>query len=129
MKDARIDIITSGPTEVLFGSIKCWTNSNNPYSKEIEEASNIDYSKEKEDYWKKSYDAKKKAIENIYKRLEKCKNKPVWWNNPEKYSYMDITVQELDGKIIIVGESDNSIPYEEWDWIRSTFNATNYHLG
>lgn len=35
----------------------------------------------------------------------------------------------LIGRIIIEGESDNSIPYELWDKINEMFNGINYHLG
>lgn len=38
-------------------------------------------------------------------------------------------VRNLDGKILVVSENDNSIPYETWDKIKELFNGWNIHLG
>lgn len=47
-----------------------------------------------------------------------------------EWSYYDCgTVEDLDGCILVESESDNSIPYDTWDLINSTFNGVNYHLG
>lgn len=46
-----------------------------------------------------------------------------------KYSYYYGPVEQLDGCILVLSESDNSIPYDTWDAINDTFNGTNYHLG
>lgn len=47
-----------------------------------------------------------------------------WWFPDEKR-----TVQYLNGKIIILGDSDNSIPYDDWEKIEDLFNTYNIHLG
>ena len=49
---------------------------------------------------------------------------PHWWNPKEKE-----TIQGLDGKILLLSDGDNAIPYDDWGAIRSTFNAWNMHLG
>jgi len=41
--------------------------------------------------------------------------------------YKDIA--KAEGKLIIEGASDNSIPYDLFDMIKSKFNATRCHLG
>lgn len=38
-------------------------------------------------------------------------------------------VDSLDGTVLLLSESDNSIPYETFEIINSMFNGTNYHLG
>ncbi|MFA5154171.1 MAG: hypothetical protein WC554_16595, partial [Clostridia bacterium] len=61
--------------------------------------------------------------------LEKSPDKPSWWKNPIKYTYNDRPVSELDGCVMIISEDDNSMPFDEFDWVEETFNATRYHLG
>jgi len=42
----------------------------------------------------------------------------------------DYECQKNVGKIIIIGADDNSIPYEMFGWIESTFNTYDrHHLG
>lgn len=38
-------------------------------------------------------------------------------------------VRELDGKVLVVSNDDNSIPYDTWDKINNLFNGWNMHLG
>ena len=38
-------------------------------------------------------------------------------------------VLNLDGKVLVLSEDDNSIPYDTWDKIRSMFDCYNVHLG
>lgn len=38
-------------------------------------------------------------------------------------------VRRLDGKVLVVSNDDNSIPYDTWDKINSLFNGWNIHLG
>lgn len=38
-------------------------------------------------------------------------------------------LEELDGAIMVISKSDNSIPYEDFDKIDSLFNAYHIHLG
>lgn len=48
----------------------------------------------------------------------------------EKYAgYYGQNIKNLDGCILVLSESDNSIPYETWDLINTLLNGINYHLG
>lgn len=38
-------------------------------------------------------------------------------------------VRRLDGKVLVVSNDDNSIPYDTWDKINELFNGWNVHLG
>lgn len=49
---------------------------------------------------------------------------PTIWN-VSKYE----DVRELDGKVLVVSEYDNSIPYDTWTKINDLFNGWNIHLG
>jgi len=75
------------------------------------------------------YDAKTAEIQKIYDEIKAQDEKPDWWVNPHKYHYNEQPTDDLDGKIIIMGEGDNSMPYDHFDWIERTFNATRHHLG
>lgn len=68
----------------------------------------------------------KSALEDEAKEFLKSYNgpKPSVWEIPYNE---DVT--RLDGCILVVGEYDNSIPYETWDKIRDLFNGWNVHLG
>lgn len=61
---------------------------------------------------------------NIEKFLKTRGPEDSWWFPNEQ-----MTVQYLEGKIIILGDSDNSIPYDDWEKIESLFNTYNIHLG
>lgn len=50
--------------------------------------------------------------------------KPIAWEVSTRED-----VRNLDGKVLVVSEDDNSIPYESWDKIRELFNGWNIHLG
>lgn len=54
------------------------------------------------------------------------------YNGPKPMAWEVSTredVRNLDGKVLVVSEDDNSIPYESWDKIRELFNGWNIHLG
>lgn len=72
------------------------------------------------DYWFRY------ALKDVAKKFLKNYNgpKPTVWNIGK---YED--VRELDGKVLVVGEDDNSIPYDTWDKINDLFNGWNIHLG
>jgi len=79
------------------------------------------------DKWIKGY---QKIIQNIYDEIKESKENSEWWNNPLKYYlYNNTPISELNGKIIIIGEGSNSIPFNQFEWIEDTFNAKSYHLG
>ena len=79
------------------------------------------------DKWGKGH---KEVIQNIYDEIEESEEKPEWWADPLKtYPYNNTPITDLDGKIIIVGKSDNSIPYEQFEWIGDTFNVISHHMG
>ena len=70
-------------------------------------------------------------LNNIIKDIKNDDlDKPYWWDEPYNYNYYRaVEVSELDGKIMILGAYDNSIPYDIWDIINTKLNAQNYHLG
>jgi hypothetical protein len=73
----------------------------------------------------------KELIDKVYNEInDNDIKKPSWWDEPCSVGYSYKTkISELDGQIIIIGESDNSIPYDIWDKINFELNAYNYHLG
>ena len=77
------------------------------------------------------YVARDREIEAIYEEIKAlpAAEKPEWWTDPLKFHHNDQSINDLDGKIIILGEDDNSIPYDHFDWIENTFNARRHHLG
>lgn len=68
----------------------------------------------------------KNALEDVTKEFLKNYDgpKPTVWNVGERED-----VRELDGKVLVVSNDDNSIPYDTWDKINSLFNGWNVHLG
>lgn len=88
---------------------------------EEKQVTNIDWHLlHKYSYWFKD------AIEDESKEFLKSYSGPipsVWEVNKRE------DVRELDGKILVVSEDDNSIPYNTWDKIRDLFNGWNVHLG
>ena len=76
-----------------------------------------------------NFELKKLEVEKIYTEIEQQSIKPKWWDNAIQNTFPYNSIQDLDGKIIIIGIADNSIPYEQWDWINNTLNAYNIHLG
>ena len=117
----------------------CWTSDSSPFNDRIRNAQKKavdEFLKTKEDgvgkiesEWGVSVDALRAEIQKIYDETQGLEIKPDWWTNPLKYYYNNQPISDLDGKIMIVGESDNSIPYDHFDWIENTFNATRHHLG
>lgn len=69
------------------------------------------------------------CYKNVYKKFEK--DPPDWWDNPfdDFYDYDRLNIEELHGKILIFGASDNSIPYDLFELIQGAFGAERYHLG
>lgn len=66
------------------------------------------------------------ALQDISKEFLKNYNgpKPTVWEVSKNED-----VRRLDGKILVVSNDDNSIPYDTWDKINSLFNGWNIHLG
>lgn len=50
--------------------------------------------------------------------------KPTVWDISDR-----LDVRNLDGKVLVVSDDDNSIPYDTWDKINELFNGWNVHLG
>lgn len=123
MKYLREQFIEDGDRSGYY-----WISTRNPYTDRIykveEKAAKTDPGK-----WEIQYKAKLTEIEKIYKEVEAMDVKPEWWINPNKFHYNEQPVNDLDGKIIIVGEDDNSISCDHFDWIENTFNAQRHHLG
>ena len=71
-------------------------------------------------YWLKD------ALEDVAKEFLKNYNgpEPTVWNVSKGED-----VRRLDGKVLVVSNDDNSIPYDTWDKIRDLFNGWNVHLG
>ena len=70
------------------------------------------------------------VMETLYEEIEESEEKPKWWSNPlPYYPYTCMSANDLNGKVIIIGDNDNSIPYDQFDWISETFNAVSHHLG
>lgn len=68
----------------------------------------------------------KDPLDNIAKEFLENYNgpEPTVWNVGKRDD-----VRELDGKVLVVSNGDNSIPYDTWDKINSLFNGWNVHLG
>ena len=72
-----------------------------------------------------SYDLKLPLYEITKEFIKTYKGpKPSVWDIDE-----DKDVRKLDGKVLVVGEYDNSIPYNTFDEINELFNGRNVHLG
>jgi hypothetical protein len=71
-------------------------------------------------YWFKNalWDVTKEFLENY------DGPKPTVWEVSKSED-----VRRLDGKVLVVSNDDNSIPYDTWDKINSLFNGWNMHLG
>lgn len=50
--------------------------------------------------------------------------KPIVWEVSKSED-----VRRLDGKVLVISNNDNSIPYDTWNKINSLFNGWNMHLG
>lgn len=50
--------------------------------------------------------------------------KPTVWDVNDREN-----VKNLDGRVLVVSEDDNSIPYKTWNEIKELFNGWNVHLG
>jgi hypothetical protein len=111
---------------------------NHPFSERILEASERAINEYKlhkgdkakdDEIWKIRFNAKQEEIQKIYDEIKACEVKPDWWINPIKYYYNTQPIRDLDGKILILSKSDNSISYESCEWIIDTFNASLHRLG
>ena len=49
--------------------------------------------------------------------------------NDYKNKNIEILNRDLIGRVVIIGESSNTIPYAFWEIIRDKFNANNWYLG
>lgn len=107
------------------GAILGYRENTGPFQTRIDR----DILKYKEtDKWK----GRTEVVNKIYDEFKELSKDelPGWWFHPAQYyRYSCGDSKDLDGCIIIAGINDNSIPYDDWDWINSTFNAQNYHLG
>lgn len=70
-----------------------------------------------------AFEGKLTDITNEFLKTYSGPKPTVWDVNP----YLD--VRNLDGKVLVVSEDDNSIPYDSWDKINELFNGWNIHLG
>lgn len=115
IQDAFIDYLNSNWDRVS-------TNINQVLAEVKEDAvDSIDWKTlYRHNYWFKD------ALEDIAEEFLKSYDGP-------KFTTWDIDkredVRELDGKILVVGEYDNSIPFDTWDKINKLFNGWNVHLG
>lgn len=75
------------------------------------------------DGWKQ----REAEVDKIYEEIAYAEVKPDWWNKL-KGDYRD-SVIDLDGCVIIESEGDNSIEWEDVEWLEDTFNASKTHLG
>jgi hypothetical protein len=123
LKELRKEFIENGDNSGGY-----WSSDRNPFSDRLYEAQRKVEKSHPGDYHYQ-YEAKKAEIEKIYNEVETQDEKPDWWVNPTKYHYNDQPLNDLDGKIIIVGEEDNSMPFDHFDWIENVFNAKRHHLG
>lgn len=117
LKTLRKEFIESGDRS---GGV--WSSSRNPFSSRLQEAY-------KGKDGKFDYDSKRKEVEKIYQEISKQEIKPDWWIKPWEFDYRGTTANELNGAVIIIGSSDNSVPYDIWDIINGQLNGSNYHLG
>lgn len=67
--------------------------------------------------------------EKAFEKFKKTHPIPPVEELKEWSGYFYGNVEDLDGCIFVLSESDNTIPYETWDLINSILNGTNYHLG
>ena len=114
LKRLRMEIIENGTFSGMM-------NNKNPYEKRLCDASRTNGE------W--SYELRNEEVQKIYDEIKNSKIKPNWWKIPWKYDYMDKTINDLDGCVIIAGSYDNSIPYDIWQNINAQLNGENYHLG
>lgn len=68
----------------------------------------------------------KNALEDTAKKFLKNYDgpKPTVWEVSKRED-----VRELDGKVLVVSNDDNSIPFDTWEEINDLFNGWNVHLG
>lgn len=133
--EARKRIIEDGPeTTQWIGTFAYSGRAENPFRDRIHEAEDKAATITKltvndDKRWRVRVEARKAEIEKIYEELQNAEYKPSWWKNPIKFTYHDTPVRELDGCIMIMSSDDNSMNFDEFDWIEDTFNATRTHLG
>jgi len=111
-----------------------WYSANRPYFDRIETAGDnaafiTKLNVNDDNCWRVRHDAKNDEIQKIYDEINTQDEKPDWWVNPHKYHYSEQSTGDLDGKIMIISEDDNSMPFDHFDWIENTFKATRHHLG
>lgn len=68
---------------------------------------------------------KEEKCKEFFNQFEKSGNTlPSWWNPKE-----EDTVQGLNGKILVLSEDENSMPFDSFDFINEVLNGYNIHLG
>lgn len=68
---------------------------------------------------------KEEKCKEFFNQFEKSGNTlPSWWNPKE-----EDTVQGLNGKILVLSEDENSMPFDSFDFINEVLNGYNLHLG
>ncbi len=133
--DARKKIIEDGPeTTQWIGTLAYSGHAENPFRDRIREAEDkaavlTKISVKDENRWRVRVEARKAEIDKIYDELENADYKPSWWKKPLQYTYYNVPIRELDGCVIIMSCDDNSMNYDEFEWLEDTFNATRTHLG
>jgi len=113
--DLRREIIEHGPN--IDG---CWSSMEHIYRDRINKTriKTVDYKTNEVNV--------NKEITLIYNELEK--NRPLWWDRPWRYTSTR-EINSLEGKVVIVGSGDNTIPYGMFEMINIRLNSHNFHLG
>lgn len=114
----RKEIIEHGPKRG-FG----WFSGDHTYRERLANAT-----KNLSDF-KAKMEAEDQEIDKIYAELEATPHKPDWWENPLPFVWNSTSITSIDGCVMIESTDDNSIPFDEFDWIEETFHARRYHLG
>lgn len=80
---------------------------------------------DKHSYRRVKYDIMYRVPESYIKEFINNYKEPVYgW----ELQYED-NVESLDGKVLVVSDYENSIPYDTWDAIYENFDGFNKHLG
>ena len=68
---------------------------------------------------------KEEECKEFFNRFEKSGNiLPSWWNPKE-----EDTIQGLNGKVLVLSDGENSMPFDSFDFINEVLNGYNIHLG
>ena len=122
------DVMELRKNYIEEGDRREWNSNRNQYYDRLYEAQRAAEKKNPGQHGV-GYHAKDAEVDKIYEEVNALDVKPDWWTNPIKYHYNDMTVNDLDGSVMILGDGDNSFRWEDVDWIEETFNTTRRHLG